>query len=229
MNWFHYFKDSILNESKASDDLIGANGSLAEVSLEHYRFQHQQKIKEAVEATYPILVKKLGSEWNMAWNNFWGSRPHSPRSLDFYPDVFLDYFQNQDAPLALKELAFFERAIDTYSWNHVPIKACSIAEISASSIIELTDYDILEFRTPVIDSFNELPLEKIETKKYHTMIWITHDGVEFRYLEYWELSLLKKLNEGIGIALEGLDRSEEEVISFFRWLAGAGLILKIES
>lgn len=229
MSWFNQFKDSILNNGEISSDLIGAGGSTAETSLNHYRYQHQQKIKEAIEATYPLLIRKLDYEWHRVWNEFWNSRPHSPRSLDFFPDVFLEHIQQQNIALELKELARFERAIDIYPWKTVPVIACPIEGISESSIIKLSPYDLMQFKAPVIDYFNETASESCSVKIYQVIIWLTDDGVEFRNLDDWELSVLIKLDQGIGVAIEGVKQTEEKITDFFKWLASSGLIFEINN
>lgn len=144
---------------------------------------------------------------------FWNSKPHSPSSLDFYPDVFLDYFLKKDFSIALKELARFERLLDTYPWTNVPVQKSHLTEISNDSVIELSKHEIIEFRAPVIDFYHDESLDTPEINKYKVIIWLTNEGVKFNYLEDWELAVLSNLNRGIEMALEGMDKNEKEIMN----------------
>lgn len=223
MSWFDEFKNSMHGEATPSD-LIGAGKADAQKALEHYRYQHEQKIKEAVEDTFPILLERLGGRWKNIWKEFWSTNPRSPRSLDFYADVFLEYFQKSSATVADKELCRFERILDTYPWKTTPVIPCSLENLSGESILELGDHEIISFKAQVISLYQG---EEVQDESTQVIFWLTQDGVEFKNLATWEVEILKNLGKGIDEALETIEQDADEVSGFFSWLARSGLIRKL--
>ncbi len=81
-------------------------------------------MKEAVEDTFPKLLEKVGEDWENIWIAFWDQNKISPRSLDWFSEVFLNYFMTTSHPLWMKELARFEYRLDSHPWTHpaLPLK-----------------------------------------------------------------------------------------------------------
>jgi hypothetical protein len=220
--WFSNFKTSMFGDF-ASSDLIGAGNSSPEEALDHYRFQHEEKIKETVESTFSELVQRLDDQWGPFWDDFWKTRPLSPRSLDFYPQLFLHYVLSSELPSQLQELTQFEHILDTYSWSHAPVKPCSLENLSGQSRILLGEYELIDFKTPVIETFLNTPTD-LTQDGYKVLFWLTNKGVEFRAMKPWEIEVLKRLDQGIGHALESAPEDPEAVNALCHWLASSGLI-----
>jgi hypothetical protein len=220
--WFDSFAASLRSEALSSD-LIGAGKASAEDAMAHYRFQHQQKIKEAVESSFPALLEQLKDQWPECWKAFWNTHPGSPRSLDFYPDVFLNNFLASNVSQAMKDLASFERQLEIFAWEHKYFSPCEIQGLSETSRLELIDYKVLSYTTDVIGSYQN----KETCIPQKILIWLNADGVQFKSLHDWELKVLSELPQGLGLALESAPEDQSGVTNFFGWLASSGLVKKI--
>ena len=152
--WFEEFTGILNGADYKSNNLIGAGKASAELAMDHYRYQHISKIQSVVEETFSRLKEVLGEEWVNIWRDFWKSFPRSPRSLDFYPDVFLEYYLGTGASLQLMELARFERLLDVYAWTHRPLIASTIQTLGEETKVKLGEYVIENFKTPVVALYN---------------------------------------------------------------------------
>lgn len=220
-SWFDSFELTLKN-GEATEDLIGAGKASAKQAMGHYRFQHQAKVRDAIEETFPVLLKFLGEEWNGIWNSFWQQNETSPRSLDFFPEVFLNYFLHSEASLHLKELARFEHDLDIFPWTHGSLPAVEANSLSKDSRIVLGPYEIKYYEANVIELYADNKTEKIN--KQHLVLWMKGDTVHFRPMKSWEIEILNKLPEGVENAIESAPEDSEEVSAFFIWLGSSHLI-----
>lgn len=219
--WFDQF-EACLRGSPASSDLIGAGTADADRAMGHYRYQYQAKQKEAVELTFPRLRKYLGEEWEMTWKTFHGQNDISPRSLDWYPEVFLNYFLSTTAPLWMKELARFEHRLDIHPWSHRTLSLKAELVPDEESKIIPGNHEIISFAAPVVDLFYErrAPVDSPQT----VLLWQKESGVYFRLMQSWELDVFQALPLGVERALQYAPEDPEAVGEFFRWLGSSCLI-----
>jgi len=225
VNWFEQFIDS-LQGKQASLDLQGAALASSEQAMRHYRFQHQAKVREAIEDTFFITKKILGNNWEDIWNQFWMIPHETPRSLDYVSEVFLKFLNAQDYQLELRELARFEYLMDIHPWTHESLPKFSIASLTDSSQIILHPLDIHEFKTPVSTAYDqEIFLEGSPEK---VLFWMTETGVHFRKMEVWELDILQNLDKGIQVALDDLEINADSLSDFFKWLGESNLVREIK-
>lgn len=223
-NWFNSFEEC-LRGGNATSDLIGAGTADAERAMRHYRFQHEMKLKEAVEETFPVLLKNIGNEWDGIWSTFHAQNEISPRSLDWFPEVFLNYFLKSSHPLWMKELARFEHAMDVHPWSHPALSLKSDLALSEDSCVHLGKYEVLKFMAPVISLYEE---EEAELSDELTLIlWQKEDGTYYRAMKDWEVSVLSKLHLGVEAALEEAPEDPEEVGEFFQWLGSSCLMQRL--
>lgn len=220
MSWFADFEVSLRGD-KGSEDLVGAGSADAERSLRHYRYQHQAKLREAVEETFPVLVKKLGAAWNLEWQDFWQTNPICPRSLDFFPGVFLQHWVQTSIPIELKELARFEYLMDVHPWTHERLSVSPLEALGEDSKIILAPLDIQHFSVSVTNLYEEKPLV---AGRQTVLLWLREDGLRYRALEDWEEKVLQRLSEGVDVALAEAPEHPEAISSFFQWLGQSGLI-----
>lgn len=223
MNWFEEFESSLRGE-RGSSDLVGAGSADAERSLKHYRYQHQAKLREAVEDTFPSLVKQVGESWNGEWKRFWLTQPQCPRSLDFFSGVFLEYWLKTPHRLELKELARFEYLMDIHPWTHQRLSLFPLETMSEEAKVLLAPLDIQRFSTGVIQLYEEKPAVSGEQI---VLLWLREDGLRYRVLQVWEECVLRRLPEGVAVALEEAPEDTKAVGEFFQWLGQSGLIQAI--
>ncbi len=221
-NWFSDF-EVCLNGGNVSSDLIGAGSADSHRAMSHYRYQHQAKMKEAVEMTFPVLLKKLGSDWENEWRNFWNQNEISPRNLDWFPEVFFNYFLTTSAPLWQKELARFEHRLDIHPWTHKTLCLKAHLVLTEGSKVILGNYEILEFSAPVTEIYSA---EETSDKDHPqtVLLWQKESGVYFRKMKAWEVEVFTSLDQGIDRALENALADETAVGEFFQWLGSSGLI-----
>ncbi len=219
-DWFSQFEAS-LNGKNASTDLVGAGSADRDSAVAHYRFQHRAKKQEAVEETFPMLLKYFGEEWSQVWGAFLKQNEHSPRNLDWFPEVFLSYYLTTDAPLEMRELARFEHRMDVHPWNHPALTVQEGLTFSEESCLQLGKYEVLPFLAPVIDLYEE---EIKSCQEVTLILWQKEDGTYYRAMKDWELNVLQKLSAGVGLALEQACDDEKEVAEFFQWLGSSCLI-----
>lgn len=220
--WFKDFSQSLLGE-KVSTDLIGAGSSNSESAMAHYRFQHQAKVKEAIEETFPVLMNLL--DWEEEWEKFWQEKEESPRSLDFLPGVFLKYLENSKVPEALVELARFELDLETYSWNHGSQSHLQHENFSEESSFELGDYEVKTYKAPVTQIYEEEKILGLDVEK--VLLWHRGESVHYRSMAEWELKVLDLLRSSVGEALEAAPEDAKAVGEFFSWLGSSHLIRKV--
>lgn len=221
MNWFEQFKLAMKGENPASD-LIGAKNTNALIALEHYRYQHESKIRDAIEETFPQTKLYMGDKWESLWISFWESKPPSPLSLDFFGEVFLNFMLNQVNDLATRELARFEWAMEIHPWAHERLKVFALPAMNEETKLVLYPLDIQEFSYPVMELYQS---EEIgELKSQRILFWMKESGLHFRRLNPWEEDVLKALPFGLGVALEHAPDDQESVAAFFQWLGSSGLV-----
>lgn len=224
-NWFSSFEEC-LRGSAAPSDLVGAGTADAERAMRHYRFQHEAKMKEAVEETFPMLLKNLGDQWENIWNEFHAQNEISPRSLDWFPEVFLHFFLKSAHPEWMRELARFEHVLDVHSWNHPALTLRTDLVPSGESCVHTGKYEVLSFKAPVSDLYEEE--EVTDFNRLQTLIiWQKEDGTFYRAMEEWELSVLSKLHLGMEAALEDAPEDPEKIGKFFQWLGSSCLIQRL--
>lgn len=222
-SWFDTFTVA-LDGGEVSRDLIGAAKASAEMAIGHYRFQHQAKVRDAVEDTFPVLLKFLGEEWNNVWDNFWQQNEISPRSLDFFPEVFVNYFCKTNALLQLKELARFEHDLDIYPWTHGRLDPVENFQIQEDSRIDLGPFELKTYEASVTTLYTDETARALESEQ--VLLWMKGDAAHFRRMKGWELSVLQNLSKGVEKALEFASDDSEEVKSFFNWLGSSHLVRK---
>lgn len=220
-NWFSDF-EACLNGGKASSDLVGAGSADSERAMAHYRFQHQAKMKEAVEVTFPALLRHLGESWQDIWLAFWNQNDISPRSLDWFPEVFMKYFQTTSAPLWQKELARFEHHLDVHPWSHKTLSLYSSSTLSETSKIIMGNHELITFQTSVTQSYEENAPEEFRPET--VLLWQKESGVFYRTMNEWELKVFTHLPMGVEVALEFAPEDPEAVGDFFKWLGSSHLI-----
>lgn len=223
--WFDEFHKALLDGSIPTD-LIGAGKASAEEALAHYRYQHEVKIRESVESTLPSLVRHLNEEWNEVWKTFRTFHAPSPCSLDWYPQVFLNYYMTSTAPPPLKELARFEQAMDQHPWTHPKLLSVALESMDSDSRLILAPLDVHRFKAPVVKLYRGEEPETLDTPQ-DVLIWMRDDGVHFRVMQEWELKVLENVSRSIGEALEHAPEDEEEVSEFFTWLGKSSIIRKV--
>ncbi|HXH74270.1 MAG TPA: putative DNA-binding domain-containing protein [Bacteriovoracaceae bacterium] len=220
--WFDQFTSS-LKGAVASRDLIGAGTANAEIAVDHYRYQHRAKVKEAIEDTFPELLRLLGKDWKGYWDEFWKTNPASPRSLDFYPEGFLNHFLMTNAPAHLKQLARFEHFLDIHPWTHGPLDVINLNTMCEESCLTLAPLDVRHFTAPVVGLYQEI--ENLDlNEEQQVIIWVTPKGTKFRVMQEWELKVMSQLHLGVGIALQEAPEDADAVSTFFQWLGKSGLI-----
>lgn len=223
--WFEKFHENLFGEDTGAD-LIGAGKASAAEAFDHYRYQHRVKTREAVEETFPSLLQHLGDEWIEVWRSFKKTLPHSPRSLNWYPAVFLEFYLKSDAPLPLKELARFEQAMDVHPWTHRKLTPVDLSGMTEESSLILSHLDLHTFAAPVTKMYNDESPSDLSEKE-QVIIWLKADGVNFRHLQEWEVRVLKQVSLSVGEALEHAPDDEEAVGSFFKWLGESNLIRQV--
>jgi hypothetical protein len=221
--WFETFEETLRGE-KPSADLIGACSAGAEKAMAHYRYQHNAKLREAVEDTFPVLIQRLGNEWEEVWKSFAAQNDISPRSLDWFPEVFLNYFVKTDAPLWQKELARFEHRLDIHPWTNRALRPRPELVPTEESCVHLGNHEIVRFKVGVTSIYHG---QVVKGGSESAILWQKEDGVYFRAMKEWELNVLTKLSLGVGLALEEAPEDPEAVGEFFQWLGGSHLIQKI--
>lgn len=221
MSWFAQFKQSMKGEKPASD-LIGAKSTSAIIAMEHYRYQHESKIRDAIEETFPQTKLYMGDKWESLWIMFWKSNPHSPRSLDFFGEVFLDFMLNQVNDLATRELARFEWAMEIHPWTHERLKVMPFLPMDEETKLVLAPLDIQEFSYPVMQLYQADEMGEISSQRI--LFWMKESGLHFRRLDRWEEDVLKALPFGLGVALEHASDDQTAVAVFFQWLGSSGLV-----
>lgn len=223
--WFEHFASSLAG-AEISSDLVGAGSALPQKALEHYRYQHETKIREAVESTFMKLVKSSGAQWAQTWKSFRETHPASPRSLDWYPQLFLDYYLSSQAPHHLKELARFEQAMDVHPWTHRCPAPVSLEGMTADSRLVIAPLDLHYFAAPVSELYQEEDGIDL-TAAQNILLWMKDDGVHFRVMQEWELRVLENVLLGINEALEHAPQEPEAVGRFFKWLGESCLIRQV--
>lgn len=222
--WFDNFT-AALEGSGPSSDLIGAGAASASEAISHYRYQHQIKIQETIESSFSVLRERFPDIWDELWEEFWSSGPASPRSLDFFPDVFLEYVLASPAANHFKDLAKFERCLEKYSWTNTSRPHCSLEAISGESKLELCLFEVWKFSTPVIGRYEGQDADCLRAST--VMVWISEKGVQYRETEAWEIDVLKHLDLGINRSLEWAPEEPEKVSLFFQWLGSSGMVVSI--
>lgn len=220
-DWFSQF-EACLDGDKAPGDLIGAGTATSERAMGHYRFQHQAKYREAVEDSFPVLLRLSGAEWDGIWKNFWAQNEASPRSLDWVSETFVNHFLKTPAPESLKELARFELALDSHSWSHKILPLRSDLTISEDCQVILGNYEVVSFSAPVTEIYSGDA--DSGSGPQTVLIWHKNDDVFYRAMKDWELDVLTHLGDGVGEALEFAPEDAEAVGEFFRWLGSSHLI-----
>ncbi len=217
--WFENFF------STPGKDLIGAGTASSERAMNHYHFQHQAKMKEAVEATFPKLVGHMGEDWEKAWKIFFTQNTISPRNLDWFPEVFLNHFTTTSFPVWMKELARFEHRLDIHPWHHPALSLKTDFVLSEDAKVILGKFEVISFLAPVSEIYDE-ETTSFETKE-NVLVWEKESGTHFRKMEDWEIDILMKLSEGVSSALEAAPEDEVKVGEFFQWLGSSALIQNV--
>ncbi len=221
-SWFHQFHKDLKTQT-LSTKLVGAGTSTPERAFAHYRYQHEIKIREATEETFSTLKEILGTEWNKVWQAFRESSPPSPRSLDYYSKVFLDWYRKTSAPLHHQELARFEYLMDIHPWTHESLDVLPLPELTEDTKLIVSPLDFHRFDAPVSALYRGHEVQNL-TEKTIVLLWFNDGSVNFRQMESWELEVLKNLSRGLAVALESAPEDDEKVGAFFQWLGTSGLI-----
>ncbi len=220
MSWFKQFA-----QGTPSSDLIGAGEASAAEALAHYQYQHQAKMREAVEETFPVFKRLKGSEWKNLWRDFWESKPHSPRSLDYLGAEFLKFMERKNPKEA--ELVRFEWVLETLPWSTKRLPAGDLSALSADSKLELHAYMVEKFTTAVTESYES---ESWGSGAGETVLfWMKESGVRYSVMQNWELAVLTHLPQGVGMALEYAPDDEALVSEFFQWLGQSGLVKAVHN
>ncbi len=220
MKWFKEFAQGV-----ASGDLTGAGKASAAEALAHYQYQHQAKMQEAVEDTFPVFKRMKKNEWNELWNKFWDSKPSSPRSLDYLGEEFLKFIQTHN-PLEA-ELVRFEWLLETLPWAIKRLPAGDLGSLNGDSRLELHRYQVEDFKTPITQIYE---LEDWQTGEgEHVLFWMKESGVHYSSMQDWELSVLAQLPYGVERALESAPDDEEKLSEFFQWLGQSGLVKAVHN
>ena len=221
-NWFQSFEEC-LNGSVSTSDLIGAGTANAERAMGHYRFQHESKLKDAVADTFPTLLKFLGEKWEKIWHEFHAQNKISARSLDWFPEVFLNDYLKSSQPLWMKELARFEHILDVHPWTHPALNLRTDLVPSEDSCVQLGKYEVVHFQAPVVQLYEAEVINDYH-RELRLVIWQKEDGTYYRVMEEWELTVLSKLHQGVETAHEEAPEDAEKVGAFFQWLGSSCLI-----
>jgi len=221
MNWFEQFKHS-MKGANPTNDLIGAKSASALIALEHYRYQHESKIRDAIEDTFPQTKIHMREKWEVLWTSFWESKPHSPRSLDFFGEVFLVFMLGHVKDLSTRELARFEWAMEIHPWTHERLKVKALPAMTEDTKLILAPLDIQEFSYPVMELYQAVVINDHASQRI--LFWMKESGLHFRRLILWEEDVLKALPFGLGVALEHAPDDQESVAAFFQWLGSSGLV-----
>lgn len=221
MNWFAAFAEA-LREGSSGPELVGANGASGEAVMAHYRFQHQDKIRDAIEVSFPRTKEVMGEDWERLWSSFWASRPGSPRSLDFFGEAFYTFALPRLTRLEHRELLRFEWALEIHPWTHERLSVVPLPELAEETRLTLAPLDVQEFSVAVTELYqSDAP---VEAERQRVLFWMKESGLHFRALAAWEEAVLHKLPEGLGVALEAAPEDEAAVATFFQWLGASGLI-----
>lgn len=185
-------------------------------------------MKEAIEITFPKLLTHLKIDWENVWDLFWKQNKISPRNLDWFPEIFLNYFTTCDAyPLWMKELARFEQRLDSHSWNHPALTLKTDLMLSDEAKVILGKFELITFSAPVSEIYDE---ENTNPElKENVLLWEKESGTHFRQMMDWEIEILMKLPEGVSVALESAPDDSEKVGEFFQWLGSSSLIQNVEN
>lgn len=223
-NWFENFKQAVTSGSALSD-IKGAGNASAETALGHYRFQHEAKVKEAIADTFPVLLSYLKQEWDEIWNSFWKQNTVSPRSLDFFPEVFLTFFLSESFAPRLQELARFEFHLEIFPWTHTSLWPVQVGDLQENSRLELGPFEIRNYTYQVTELYDgsEEEVSHPET----ILLWMKGDSVNYRVMKDWEIKVLQNLPQGMNEALEFASENAQEVTDFFQWLGTSNLIRQI--
>lgn len=221
MNWFRTFS-AAMAKGEAVSGLRGAMGVSGERALAHYRHQHEAKVREAIEESFPESKRHLGTAWDQLWQRFWESRPASPRSLDFFSEVFYAFVTGQQLPLSARELLRFEWVMERHPWHHERLELREFPELGEDTRLKLAPLDVHEFSVDVIAHYENT--QPREVSRQRVVFWLKEPGLYYRELRDWEAELLAKLPHGLATALEGLTADEDEVQKFFQWLGSSGLV-----
>ncbi len=220
MKWFEDFSQGV-----ASVDLIGAGSASAAEALAHYQYQHQAKMQEAVEETFPVFKRMKNSEWKDLWKKFWDSKPSSPRSLDYLGEEFLEFMKGHHALEA--ELVRFEWRLETLPWSIKRLPAGDLSGLSGDSRLELHRYEVEDFKTPITKIYEE---ENWQTGTgERVLFWMKESGVHYSSMEEWELVVLAQLPSGVETALASAPEDEQKVSEFFQWLGQSGLVKAVHN
>lgn len=226
-HWFESFNQMLKGQKvDLGLGLIPAANADMDVVVRHILYQFKSKTKEAVEETFPETIEKMSLEkWESVWREFIESNSSSPRSLDNFPKVFLDYFQTTDAPHALKELMKFEWAIEIHPWVYERLEMVDLEgmELSDELVIEVAPLDIQTFNAPVLalyqgsEVFDDMAQQQV-------LFWFNQAGIQFYALDSWERNILENLKNGLTTALTFAPDDTQSVGAFFQWLGRSGLI-----
>ncbi len=225
--WFADFTLCLEENGQPSADLVAAGLLSKTEAIDHYRFQYWTKVKEVVTESFPETISYLKEDWEIYWSIFEASHPTSPRSLDFYPDTFLEFFHTLNVPDYVKDLATFERQLEIYPWSHVPVKNIPLSNVTMESTLILGEYDILTFSTPVVSLYLKGRID-LNYKQQQILIYLSEDGMLFKSLESWEALVLENLDKGIQKALTHAPQKSELISEFFSWLGKSGLIQEVK-
>ncbi len=221
-SWFSQFEEC-LKGGTASSDLIGAGTADSNRAMAHYRYQHQAKMKEAVEMTFSVLIKYLGDSWDNTWAAFWNQNEISPRSLDWFPEIFMNYFQTTTAPQWQKELARFEHHMDIHPWSNKVLPLNTSLTLQEDSKVVLGNHEMINFKAPVTDLYEE-NLTPDQDQHQIVLLWQKENAVYFRGMKEWEVKVFTSLPDGVDTALEHAPEDAEAVGEFFKWLGSSHLI-----
>lgn len=221
MNWFESFRASML-EGSAGPELVGANGASSARVLAHYRFQHQDKIRDAIELSFPRTKELMGEAWEGLWEAFWASKPVSPRSLDFLSGVFFEFALPRIPALELREVLRFEWFMEAHPWTHERLNVLPLPELLEVTRLLIAELDVREFSVAVTELYQTDAPVKHQAQR--VLFWMKDSGLHFRALADWEEVVLRKLPDGLGVALEAAPEDAAAVATFFQWLGSSGLI-----
>lgn len=224
-NWYNVFASALLG-GQDSRDLIGAGTVSAKKAIAHYRYQQKEKVREAIEDTFPSLRRLASESWSELWNSFYTQNRNSPRSLDFISQVFLNFIQDCDVPIHWKELAKFEYALEVHPWSHRQLEPVSLVGISKDSRLFFGEIDVQTFNTAVVEIYEEQIVEVL-ARSEKILIWLISNTVHYRRMEAWELHLLENLSHGVEKAMEYAPDDAEAVEKFFLWLGQSNLVQEI--
>lgn len=224
-NWFYKLESMLSNGEVISDDLIGAGQATAKRAIAHYRYQQKEKVKEAIEDTFPVLKKLVGEDWSSLVESFYSTNQNSPRSLDFISKVFLNHIQNLTWPVYWKELARFEYCLEIHPWSHRQYYPIPLDSLSEESKLVLDPLDFQIFRAPVVEFYEGIEVSNLEQNE-EVLIWMNGGVVHYKKMEEWEIRVLAILSEGIIKAVEYAP-DEKKATEFFTWLGTANLIREL--